>query len=97
MAIIIDSIKYFFLKESANKMTKVLIKKGMNQSPSSNWFDIKKIYLKASMTAQGIKNDLFWMNLGSGVKLLFADLDKGIIEVKGGHSPRHSQSNIVDK
>ncbi len=67
-------------------MTTALTKKGMNQSTSSNWVDGKKIYTKTNMTAQGVKNYQLLMNLGVGVKLVSADLNKGIIEMEGGHT-----------
>jgi hypothetical protein len=67
-------------------MTTALTKKGMNQSTSSNWVDGKKIYTKSGMSAQGVKNYQFLMNLGIGVNLVSVDMHKGIIQMEGGHT-----------
>lgn len=63
-----------------------LSKKDMNQSTSSDWVDGRKIYTKTKMIAQGIKNYQLLMNLGVGVRLVSVDLNKGMIEMEGGHT-----------
>lgn len=67
-------------------MTTALTKKGMNQSTSSNWVNGQKIYTKAGLTPQGVKNYQLLMNIGVGVRLMSADANKGIVEMESGHT-----------